>query len=125
VSLLAPSVTHHEGLSMRGFQVMPKFLKVGFNVDSAHGICTPCRCGQCCRRFGGERAKLSLCLVTHYAMKTYRESEGIAPSFLTSALEGCEGSDSRSDRFTLMERVAGSRSGRRGVEKNLLALTEN
>jgi hypothetical protein len=85
-----------------------RFLKVGFNVDSAHGIFTPCRCGQCCRRFGGERAKLSLCSVTHYAMRTHKGSEGIAPPFLTSALDGGEGSASRSGRFTLIERVAGA-----------------
>jgi hypothetical protein len=43
--------------------------------------------------------KLSLCLIKHYAMKTYGGSGGIAPPFSTSALDGGEWSASRPGRF--------------------------
>jgi hypothetical protein len=58
-----------------------------------------------------------------------RGSGGIAPSFLTSALDGSEWSASSSSRFTSrypLDRKLGepqSRSGRRGVQKNLLSLS--
>jgi hypothetical protein len=48
--------------------------------------------------------KLSLCLINkHHAMKTY--IGGIAPTFLTSTLDGGEQSASRPSRFTSRERA--------------------
>jgi hypothetical protein len=59
----------------------------------------------------------------HHAMKTCGECIGIAPPFLTSPLDGCDGSNSRPGRFILGEGVtvpieqkagqAHSRSGHR------------
>jgi hypothetical protein len=45
------------------------------------------------------KVKLSLCLIKHHAMKTYRDSGGMSPPFLTSAFDGREWSASRSGRF--------------------------
>jgi hypothetical protein len=64
-------------------------------------------------------------LINHHAMKAYG-SGGIAPPFLTSALDGGEWLASRPCPFTpqyiLDRRLGGpeSRSGRYGEEKNLL-----
>jgi hypothetical protein len=54
-----------------------------------------------------KEAKLSLCLIKHHGMKTYGGG-GVAPPFLTSALDGSEWSASRPCRFTPGERAPGT-----------------
>jgi hypothetical protein len=54
------------------------------------------------------KVKLSLCLTKHLAMKTYWGIGGIVPQFLTSALDGGEGSVSLPGRFIPRERAHGT-----------------
>jgi hypothetical protein len=54
-----------------------------------------------------KNVKLTLCLIKHYAMKTWG-SEGIASPFLTSALVGGEWSASCPYHFTPREGVPGT-----------------
>jgi hypothetical protein len=54
------------------------------------------------------KIKLSLCLIKHSAMKMYGGSEGTAPAYLTSALDGGEWSASHSCCFTPRENVPGT-----------------
>jgi hypothetical protein len=54
------------------------------------------------------KAKLSLCLIKHYAMKAYGGVEVYIHVFLTSALVGGEWSASRPCRFTPGERDPGT-----------------
>jgi hypothetical protein len=51
------------------------------------------------------KAKLSLYVIKHHVMKTYR-SGGTAPPFLTSAVDGGDLSASRPGRFTIEERAS-------------------
>jgi hypothetical protein len=81
-----------------------------------------------------EEAKLSLCLINQAPRHDdVPGSGGIAPSFLTSALDGDEWAASRPGRFIrgenprhpLYRRLGGTKSqyGRCGVKKNLLFLS--
>jgi hypothetical protein len=55
-----------------------------------------------------KEVKLPVCLIKHYATKTYGGSGGIALPFLTSALDKGEWSASRSGSFTVGERAPGA-----------------
>jgi hypothetical protein len=54
-----------------------------------------------------QKGKLSLCLITHYAMMIWG-SGGIAPPFLTQAVDGGELTASRPGRFTSPEIALGT-----------------
>jgi hypothetical protein len=54
------------------------------------------------------KLKLSLYLIKHCALEDLQESGGIAPPFLTSALDGGEWLASSSKRFTSWERDPGT-----------------
>jgi hypothetical protein len=53
----------------------------------------------------GERVKLSLCLTTYHAMKTYGKVEVYLHEFSTSALDGGEWLAPRPGHFTPGERA--------------------
>jgi hypothetical protein len=54
------------------------------------------------------KAKMSLCLTKHHAMKTHWGVEVYLHAFLTSALHGGEWSASRAGRFTPREKAPGT-----------------
>jgi hypothetical protein len=81
------------------------------------------------------RIKLSLCLINYAPCHEYvLRSGGIAPSFLTSTLDGNEQSASQPDHFTYRGRVPGThrtggwvttRVSRDAVEKRITYLPGN